>query len=468
MIGDKFLPDGFMVLIRDEIGEKRADNLFSALRGEPETSLRVNRRKSPNDILYPDMTPVPWCLSGSYLAERPSFTHNPLMHAGVFYVQDASSMVYESIVESLSDGNPIYVCDLCAAPGGKTTAILNALPDGSVMLANEFTTSRANILKENLIKYGYPDVIVTNSDTARLAMLKNRFNIVAVDAPCSGEGMMRKEETARTQWSEGLIKKCAALQREILGNAVDMLAPGGFLIYSTCTFNTIEDEDNAAWITETFGLEPIDTGLSGSNGIEAQVKGNIPCLRFIPGCIRGEGLFISVFRKPEGTEGSYRTSKLKKKGKTDSKVKIDPRLMAAARSMIEGDYEIINHEGHILALSPSTASLLESLPKGVKIMSAGIEIGEIKGKDLIPSHQLAMSTAISNSFPKVELSLDEALLYLSKDTINLTGRSPLGYAMVTFQGFPLGFIKNLGNRANNLYPSEYRIRVKATKLKSKD
>ena len=458
MIEDKFLPEGFKALIQAELGEKRAENLFSALCGEPETSLRINTRKRPAEPLYPDMTPVPWCDSGYYLPERPSFTSNPLLHAGVFYVQDASSMIYETIVKSISDGSPIAVCDLCAAPGGKTTAILNALPEGSVMLANEFTSSRASILKENLCKYGYPDVIVTNADTSRLSALDECFDIVAVDAPCSGEGMMRKDEAARSQWSEGLIRQCSRLQREILENAVAMVAPGGYLIYSTCTFNTSEDEDNAIWIADTFGLEPVDTGLEGKYGIAGEVKGETSCLRFMPGFTRGEGLFVAVFRKPNHTSGSRNLLKMLKKGKKGGKDKINPRLKAIAQSWIDGDFDIISHEDRLLALTPATATLLGALPKGVRIMSSGVEIGEIKGNDLIPAHALAMSTAMADPFPKAELTQEEALRYLAKETIMLPEGTPKGFVTVTYRGFPLGFLKNLGNRANNLYPSDYRIR----------
>ncbi|MDE6741226.1 MAG: RsmB/NOP family class I SAM-dependent RNA methyltransferase [Muribaculaceae bacterium] len=469
MIQDIFLPEGFKTLISSEIAPERAEILFSALCGEPETSVRINRRKRPDSPLYPEMTPVTWCRSGHYLPTRPNFTRNPLLHAGAFYVQDASSMIYETIVEKIMEWRAesgecvterMTACDLCAAPGGKTTAILNALPDGSVMLANELNPSRANILKENLCKYGYPDLIVTNTDTALLASLKGRFDIVAVDAPCSGEGMMRKEEAARSQWSEGLIRQCATLQREIIGNAVEMLAPGGYLIYSTCTFNTTEDEDNAAWTAETFGLEPIDTGLAGKDGILPQTKGEIPCLRFMPGFTRGEGLFMTLFRKPGDTPGDLRRGKPKKKSR-NGKDKTDMRLIETAKSRIDGDFEIINHDGRLLALSPATATLLDSIPKGVRIMTAGVEIGEIKGKDLIPAHALAMSTAMSHPFPEVELSTEDALLYLSKEAITLPEGTPKGYLTATYKGFPLGFLKNLGNRCNNLYPPEWRIRMKS-------
>ena len=467
MIEDKFLPEGFKALMSSETGDERAAILLSALEGEPETSLRVNLRKRPAGPLYQDMTPVAWCASGSYLKERPTFTLNPLLHAGTFYVQDASSMVYETIVEKIQEWRAesgerrtegLTVCDLCAAPGGKTTAILNALPDGSVMLANEFTPTRANILKENLCKYGYPDLVVTNTDTARLAEMKRAFDLVAVDAPCSGEGMMRKEEAARSQWNEGLIRQCASLQRDILTNAASMLAPGGYLIYSTCTFNTTEDEDNAAWIAEELGLDPVDTGFAGKNGIQKELKGAIPCLRFMPGFTRGEGLFLAVFRKPEDDQGEGKPLKSKKKGRKVAKEKTDPRLTASAKTWIKGDFDIVNHDGHLLALSPATASLLDALPKGVRIMTAGVEIGEIKGKDLIPAHSLAMSTAMTHPFPEIELSKEDALRYLAKEAIMLPEGSPKGFVTATYSGFPLGFLKNLGNRSNNLYPSEWRIR----------
>ncbi|MDE7349770.1 MAG: RsmB/NOP family class I SAM-dependent RNA methyltransferase [Muribaculaceae bacterium] len=460
MIEDKFLPEGFQTLMTSEIGRDKAEILFSALHEKPEISLRLNRRKKPDIPIYPEMTPVAWCKSGFYLAERPSFTHDPLLHAGSFYVQDASSMVYESIVSSLFGDAPVFACDLCAAPGGKTTAILNALPDGSVMLANEFTSSRAHILKENLCKYGYPDVVVTNTDTSRLAALKGRFNLVAVDAPCSGEGMMRKEEAARSQWSGGLIRQCAGLQREILENAAQMLAPGGYLIYSTCTFNTTEDEDNAAWIHETLGLESVDTGLAGKDGIQCQAKGEIPCLRFMPGFTRGEGLFLTVFRKPEDACEGFLSNRPKKKG-IKNKEKIPASMLSAAKGWIAGEYEIINHEGRLIALSDTTATLLDAIPKGVRIMSAGVELGEIKGKDIIPAHSLAMSTAMSHPFPEVELSKEDALRYLAKEAILLPEGTPKGYITATYRNFPLGFLKNLGNRSNNLYPSEWRIRVKS-------
>lgn len=464
MIEDKFLPEGFRALMEDQIGASAASTLLQALNGEPEVSIRINRHKGTEIQPYADTSDVAWCESGYYLASRPRFTFNPLLHAGAFYVQDASSMVYETIVRKLNGDRPAIAADLCAAPGGKTTAILNSLPAGSVMLANEYVASRASVLKENLTKYGYPEVIVTNTDTARLSGMAGCFDIVAVDAPCSGEGMMRKEETARTQWSEGLVRQCAALQREILQHAAEMVAPGGYLIYSTCTFNTTEDEDNALWASETLGLTPVDTGLAGTGGIRGQAKGDVPCLRFMPGFTRGEGLFVAVFRK-EGdciSFGNHPSRKPRTKGDRKGKQKkpaTDRAILEKASSWVKDDVEIINHDGRLLALTPATASLLSDLPKGVRIISAGVEIGEVKGKDLIPSHQLAMSTLMADVFPKVELTEEDAIRFLSRDMFALPPDTPKGFIAVTFKGLTLGLLKNLGNRFNNLYPQEYRIRT---------
>lgn len=478
MIAENLIPEDFKAEITREMGRMTAEKLIDALSDTPETSVRLNVRKPLRAPLYPDMSPVPWCGSGFYLAERPNFTMNPLLHAGAFYVQEASSMVYETVVnqverifcENACEGHPLVVADLCAAPGGKTTAILNALPGGSVMLANEFVAARAKILKENLVKYGYPNLIVTNSDVSRLSEMGEIFDIVAVDAPCSGEGMMRKEEAARTQWSPGLVAQCASLQRAILKDAVRMLKPGGFLIYSTCTFNIHEDEENAAWIRDELGMQPVDSGLAGVGGIQPQICGDIPCLRFMPGFTRGEGLFLALFRKTGDPEvpslcRQHRVDdarrKTEKKGKKGSaRPSIDKNLISEASSWLHGDFDIREHDGRLLALSSEAADLLDKVPKGVRVVSAGVEVAEIKGKDLIPAHPLAMSTALSQGiFPEVELTESEALKYLAREPIVLPPDTPKGYVLMTSQGMPLGFMKNLGTRANNLYPQEWRIRT---------
>lgn len=394
-----------------------ADALVTALNTAPSVSVRLNRRKltDPSRLGYGALEPVKWCANGFYLAERPKFTLNPLLHAGAFYVQDASSMIHETIVGRLAElhGLPAspLVLDLCAAPGGKTTSMINALPDGAFVVANEVMPQRARILRENLLKWGYPDIMVTNSPAPRLAAAGAVFDIVAVDAPCSGEGMMRKDEEARAQWSPGLVRQCAALQREILTSAVEALRPGGFLLYSTCTFNADENECNVEWLAAGMGLEPIDLRLPAEWGIGSQLGSDIPALRFMPHITRGEGLFAAVLRKPG-----------------------EPATPAHGRA-------------------------LDSLRKSARVILDGIPETNMKGKIEIPASEWTLSTRFPRDrFPEADLDLDTALRYLRHEAITLPADTPRGFVTVTYLGLPLGFVKNIGNRANNLYPAEWRIR----------
>lgn len=380
----------------------------------PAISIKLNRRKCQDvSVLdYGDLTRVAWCDSGYYLEERPKFTLNPLLHAGVFYVQDASSMIYETIVSRLLQEGYLperpRVLDLCAAPGGKTTSIINALPDGSPVIANEVVAKRFKVLKENLQKWGYPEVEATNRRTDEFAREGQRFDLVAVDAPCSGEGMMRKDEEAVSQWSEGLVRQCADLQREILGNAIETLVPGGILIYSTCTFNSTENEENAAWLVEECGMEPVDMTLPEEWGIGRQINSPYPALRFMPHITRGEGLFAAVFRKP--ADGHFKPAKPGGK-KHDKKV----------------------------------------LKKGGGVKGA-------KGNEQ-PGVLLPLSCGYRRgSYPECELDLDQALKYLRHEALVLPADVPKGLVTVTYKGHPLGFVKNIGNRANNLFPKEWRIK----------
>lgn len=390
---------------------------LTAMEESPAVSIKLNRRKTsgPAPTGYSGMKPVRWCPNGYYLEERPKFTLNPLLHAGVFYVQDASSMIYETLVSRLMDRNILpsspTVLDLCAAPGGKTTSMINALPDGSTVVANEVMPQRVKILAENLEKWGYPDIIVTNSPTSKFRSIPEGFDLVAVDAPCSGEGMMRKDEEARRQWSPRLVEQCSVLQREILSDAVETLKPGGVLIYSTCTFNKKENEENAEWLVSRFGLEPIVPEIPTETGIGHQIKSDIPALRFMPHITRGEGLFVTVMRKP----------------------------------------------GEAPPVSPSkTLSLVR---KNARVVLDGLPLTTLKGKVEIPASESVLSTSFNRTiYPEHDLDIETALSYLRHEAIILPPNVPRGYIVVTYKGYPLGLVKNIGNRANNLYPSKWRIR----------
>lgn len=416
------LPDGFINQMRSLLGEE-ADNFICAMEQSPVTSIRLNRRKPA--AVFPGAKPVKWCRCGFYLAERPVFTLDPLLHAGAYYVQDASSMIYHEVVSRLSahlqelagSGSPIplSLLDMCAAPGGKTTAMIDALPDGSRIVANEYVAKRAGILRENIAKWGYPDVVVTNNDSSAFAGNRDSFDIVAVDAPCSGEGMMRKEPAAIQQWSPELIENCASLQKEILSNAVETVKPGGFLIYSTCTFNRKENEENAQFIATQLGLEPVDMDFPEDWGIPRGICTDLPVYRFMPHKTEGEGLFLSVFRKP----GEWSQSGIhKKENSADTRKKTIMKYGKPHKSVAKSK----NISGEV--------------PEIEKVLSIDFD---------------------RTSYPEADVSLQQAVAYLRREAIVLPPGTPKGLVTITYKGLPLGMAKNIGSRANNLYPKNWRI-----------
>lgn len=364
--------------------------------------------------------------------------------------------IAETVRQLTQSREPLAVLDACAAPGGKTTAIIDSIPDGSLVVANEYDYRRASVLTENIIKWGSPDCVISRGDTAKFAKSGIMFDIAVVDAPCSGEGMMRKEPDAVSQWTPGLVEQCAQLQRTILTNIWTALKPGGCLIYSTCTFNRRENEDNIHWLIDTFDAEPVEIETKPEWNIirSPLTREGVCALRFFPGVIEGEGLFIAAVRKP-GTPQNHHPRKEKNTTNT-GKAQI-PKI---ATSMILNpeDYDIIMEGDTVSALPRSYARLIEQLKRKLDVVHAGVTIGTIKGKDLIPSQSLAMSKILNRGmFPAVELSLTDAINYLRRETITLPSSTPRGYVVATYGDVPLGFVKNIGNRSNNLYPPSWRI-----------
>lgn len=436
----------------------------------PEVSVRLNPRKLSlaGGTPFPG-EPVPWCGGGIYLSERPKFTFDPALHQGVYYVQDASSMIMGAVAAELSRrlaGEPLLWLDACAAPGGKTTAALDALPSGSLVVANEFDYGRAEILAENVAKWGSPYTVVTRGDTARFRAVGEVFDVVAVDAPCSGEGMMRKDATARQQWSAALVEECVARQKEILSNVWDALRPGGYLVYSTCTFNTRENEEMVEWLCMEYGAEPVD--MEFPFGIDGAVGSDLPALRFIPGRVRGEGLFMAVVRKPgewtprefpgENTPGKGRKGTGKRKGGVKA-----PEIPSEVRAWItpgeRENFPLTATENGLRAFPAQWSDLLSLFLKKLQVISAGTELAETRGHDVVPAQALALSTLLDpDAFPRVETDRETALAYLRREAVALPREMPRGFVLLTYGGRPLGFVKNLGNRANNLYPKEWRIK----------
>ena len=458
------LPDKFIEQLKaTNLPADAVDKLIDALsNGTPSISVRSNRAKAffPEDAVRE----VQWCDRGRYLDSRPIFTLMPQLHQGRFYVQDASSMFITEAVRQIVNltGNvPLTVMDACAAPGGKTTAIIDTLPEGSLVVANEYDRRRASILKENLTKWGYPNVLISTGDTNQYARVRDTFDIIAIDAPCSGEGMMRKEEMAVDQWSPGLVDECSRLQREIISNLWDAIKPGGYLIYSTCTFNTRENEENVKWIIDKFDCTSVDLDIARFDGIIKTDAGkNVSCYRFLPGLIEGEGLFMSVIQKAGELKLDIDQSDSKRDKKSTDKPKLPTDVLS---KWIKREFNLIftlsDDSTSIEAISREGETLLKKLKKsGVKSITRLLTVASIKGKDLIPDHALAMSEVLDpDAFPHQEVDLNQALDYLRREAITVAPDQPRGYILLTFENHPLGFVKNIGNRTNNLYPQNWRI-----------
>lgn len=571
------LPASFIDYTRSLLGDEEYDKLAAALQKEPPVSIRLNNEKwrfnkeqadignekcpaiveqadsahASFSVPHSSLNKVPWSSEGFYLDERLTFTFDPLFHAGCYYVQEASSMFVEQVLRQYVT-EPVVMLDLCAAPGGKSTHARSVLPEGSLLVANEVIRNRSQILAENLTKWGHPDVVVTNNDPADFSSLPSFFDVILTDVPCSGEGMFRKDPVAVEEWSPENVAICWQRQRRIIADIWPSLKPGGILIYSTCTYNTKEDEENVRWIQQEFGAEPLalevrkDWNITGNllrdesnnsellrNSEDLGIAGNfensetardsensknirnsensettmdpvnsenalgsvnsettidsansktagssensaqeVPVYHFFPHKTKGEGFFLAALRKPETEEDAtpaFSFAKGKTSKKKDKKSGATPSLVTKEHLNMAKNW--LNEEesaGYQLSIEGTTIQIfpqqyadeLAAMKQSLKIVSAGVGVGEVKGKDLIPDHALAMSSTLLRraAFATEEVTYEQAIAYLRKEAITLSATAPRGYVLLTYRNIPLGFVKNIGNRANNLYPQEWRIR----------
>lgn len=398
--------------------------------------------------------PVPWHPRGYYLPERPVFTLDPLLHAGAYYVQEASSMfVYEATRQTTDFSQPLKVLDLCAAPGGKSTLLADLLGPDSLLVANEVIQSRVGILRENLERWGLPNIAVVSADVEAFGELSGWFDLVLADAPCSGEGLFRKDADARDEWSPAHVGLCAARQRRILAAAVETLAPGGVLLYSTCTYNRQENEENVAWLRAEFGLQSIALDLPQSWGIVE----NDRQYHFYPHRLRGEGFFLAALRKNEAPAPRLSLPTSFRSLKPLPKAQL-PEMQKWMGQSADFRY-FLTPAGDVLALPAALEAHYLLLDKHLKNKWFGVRVGQFKGKDFAPDHALALSTAVSEELPRIDLSKEQALLFLKKETFDLPPEAPKGWALAAYRGLALGWIKVLPNRMNNYLPAERRIRM---------
>ncbi len=445
------LPEKFIERIKLDLKED-ADKFFSSLNQDIPISIRINPAKGYD---AEGLERVLWCDTGFYLKQRPLFTLDPLFHAGSYYVQEASSMFLEQVLkQSVNLSQPLKVLDLCAAPGGKSTHLCSLLSPDSLLVSNEVIRHRSKILSENLIKWGNTNVVVTNNDPSSFQKLKGFFDVLVVDAPCSGEGLFRKDSDAINEWSEDNVNLCSARQKRIVNDVWDALKPGGIIIYSTCTYNEQENEENIKWMAEEMGAEPLKINIDDYPQITSSHNG--AGLHFYPYKTKGEGFFISALRKTDGK--TFKPGRIKK-----SLVSmIIPKMKSEINPWINhsDEYDLMSFQDKILAFPSIITNDILNLIDNLNIISCGAQICEIKGKDLIPSHNLAVSTLLNKDyFTQENLDLNIALKFLKKEEIKTDGNSR--YILAQYKNKPLGWLKNAGNRYNNLYPKEWRIRMDA-------
>lgn len=429
-----------------------------ALNEQSPVSIRINRMKRLTDVGYES---VPWSNSGYYLPERLTFTFDPLFHAGAYYVQEASSMFVEQAIQAVVK-EPVVALDLCAAPGGKSTHLLSLLPADSLLVANEVIRPRSKVLSENVLKWGSPHAIVTQNDPKEIGKLKHTFDLMVADVPCSGEGMFRKDPESINEWSEEHVHLCAARQQRILTDAWQALKPGGFLVYSTCTYNLEENEHNLRFIIEELGAQPIEIPIDPAWQITRELSGDYPVYRFFPHKTKGEGFFLAVVQKV-GEASVEHMPRKKKKGVNTNKDKKQAVPTEAQAFLVNSENFrfTVEADATIKAYPVLVDDFLKEHASQLRIVSAGITIGQLKGKNLIPDCTLAFSQSLNTThFYMHEVSLNEAIRFLQKEVLILPPTVPNGFILLTYKEIPIGFVKQIGTRANNLFPQDWKIRTK--------
>ncbi len=532
------LPEEFKRLAEASIGKEAFVSFcaqYEAQKGNGVTSIRVNPLKASgladssytNDpgnraVPFKETTRVPWCSNGYYLAERPSFTLDPLFHSGAYYVQEASSMYMELAAKAIEQvwsnsldyntpnnnsekffNNGINALDLCAAPGGKSTHLLSILNQNSLLVSNEVINSRAVVLADNIAKWGADNAVVTNNDPADFKSFDEYFHLIVVDAPCSGEGLFIKEPQAINEWSLANVNLCAQRQQRILADIWHTLKPGGFLIYSTCTYNKFENDGNLVFLSEEFGAEIIDIPLPDScNSTEASGSPDtINCrilktaaggVQFVPGLVEGEGQFMAVVRKPVDVNNArFLGCMAATDGAKDRRVKENRNSIAKGNKkqqdifVSEKECNYLSGEKYILTINGDLIKgyrkelyqRIKFIESNLRCVLSGVAVANQKGKDFIPHADLALQSCFAEwthqntlsakivagaSYPfkiaAIEVTKDDALKFLAKEPLVLKD-APLGYILLTYNGLGIGFLKNIGNRTNNLLPMARRIRM---------
>jgi 16S rRNA C967 or C1407 C5-methylase (RsmB/RsmF family)/NOL1/NOP2/fmu family ribosome biogenesis protein len=471
-------PEDFITSVYGLLGETEGGRLLAALDGDPVVSVRYNPYQLSEK---PAGDGIPWNRYGAYLAERPLFTLDPAMHSGAYYVQEASSQFVEHILrEAVGDNggelpDGLRILDLCAAPGGKTTLYSTLAGLSGLVVANEPVKQRANVLADNVRRWGIGNVAVSCNEAGMFAAYRHFFDVLAIDAPCSGEGMFRKNHKAIEEWSAANVELCAARQRRIIADAWEALRPGGILIYSTCTFNCRENEENVAWITENFSVEPIEVEVPSEWGVETSLtnyelritssfnelssdKKGIKSFRFYPHQVKGEGFFVAVMRKADGKLKRV-IPKAKREPLTDLNRNENRPLtewVAAPEAM-----KFARAGENCYAFYRPQYGAVSALAGGLNIIYSGVCMGQIFNNKLRPDHALALFHDLhigeGVNFSVTELPFDRTLDYLRKQEFADVTSLAEGLNLLTHNGHPIGWTKRIGHRTNTMLPNSFRI-----------
>ena len=443
------LPPAFLHSLHSLPGFDKPAFVQAHQTSEPLTSIRFNPAK-PTTI-FPDKKAVSWSNTGYYLPLRPSFTLDPLFHAGAYYVQEASSMFLEQALRQTVDlSQPLKVLDLCAAPGGKSTHLQSLLSSESLLVSNEVIKARASVLSENITKWGAANVVVTNNDPSHFQRLPHFFDVLVVDAPCSGSGLFRKDAAAVEEWSEAAVQLCSQRQQRILADALPCLKEGGVLIYSTCSYSSEEDEGILQWLMAHAQLESLRLQVKPDWGIVETKSAAAYGYRFYPDKVQGEGFFIGVFRKRgNGKDGVTHLPK----AKTTPAEKEAARLL---QPWLRTEMTFVPEKEDWLAMPAAVAAQLPLLKKALYLRKAGINMGRLIRQQLVPHHELAVAAVIAE-VDSIVVNEQQALQYLRRQEITNLQMDSGGWLLVQYNGLALGWIKAIGNRINNYYPTEWRI-----------
>lgn len=449
------LPIKFLEKMQNILGDEY-DAFIKTYEENRKAALRINTLKGNSEKLFSvlgeKLSPVPWTSDGYFYPDTMQPGKSPLHEAGAYYIQEPSAMLPAELLKA-QPGECIL--DLCAAPGGKTTKIAADMKGEGLLVANEIHPKRATILSSNVERMGIKNAVVTNESSDRLLKkFPEFFDRILVDAPCSGEGMFRKDEEARAQWSEENVIKCAVRQKEILDNAAAMLRPGGRLVYSTCTFSP---EENERMIVDflndhpEFSAEKIDTPPCISNG-KPELAGNDEraafTFRIWPHLTEGEGHFAAVLKKDGESENIYRNSNISPCPKEYEKL-----YRAFSDEFLKNP-----PTGEISAFGENLYIMPPFLPSldGIKILRFGLHLGTVKKNRFEPSHSLAMALEPQDAVQCAELSISdkEIFAYLRGETIPAGDLK--GWCLVSVSGYTTGWGKAAGGIIKNHYPKGLR------------